>query len=223
MRDLQRYLGKEIEVEISGDKWVTGCLQSIGSDLLVVYGEQQFYYIPFVHVQQIKRSTLPPLEPIGEQPVVAPLEMSSEKISYRKMLMNAKGRFVEVYVTGGKSIHGYLTSIMNNYFVFYSPVYKTVYISLEHVKWLVPYPTDVTPYSMSHKDLHVNPSMRPLSRTFEEQCKRLAGNLVVFDLGDDSDKIGLLVSVEDSQVEMVTANCETRFWNVRHLKTVHVP
>src|SRR5690242_3316889 len=117
MRDLQRYVGQEVEVEISGDRWVAGRLQGVGSDLLVLYGEQKYYHIPFVHVQQIKRSTLPPHLLSGGEAVEAPLDMPAEKISYRKMLMNAKGRFVEVYVTGGKSIHGYLTSIMNNYFV----------------------------------------------------------------------------------------------------------
>lgn len=221
MSHIRQFLGQQMELTISEDQQCIGQLIDVGSDLLIMYSKQQFYYIPFVHVQQIKRNYQPTCDTLTA-PDGAPLQIQPDPISYRKMLMTAKGHFVEVYVTGFKTLHGYLTSIMNNYFVFYSPVYKTVYISLDHLKWLVPYPVNVTPYSMNQQDLHVRHSSLPLSRTFEEQCKKLVGSMVVFDLGDDPDKVGLLTKVEAGRVELVNANCEPSYWNLRHLKTVHV-
>ncbi|MNR54281.1 hypothetical protein D3C85_1744410 [compost metagenome] len=51
----------------------------------------------------------------------------------------------------------------------------------------------------------------------------MKGNLVVFDLGDHTKKIGLLHKVENSSVELIIANGEKVIWNVQHLKTVYTP
>ena len=52
-------------------------------------------------------------------------------------------------LAGNAPIHGYVTSVMNDYIVFYSPVYKTVYISLKHLKWLIPYKENQVPYALN--------------------------------------------------------------------------
>jgi hypothetical protein len=127
---------------------------------------------------------------------------------------------LEIYVTDNKSIHGYLSSVMNDYFAFHSPAYQTIFISLNHVKWVIPYPVNVTPYSLSNQYFPVNPSSMPLSRTFEQQCKRVEGNLVVFDLGDHPNKIGLLQKLDSNMVELIKANGELIYWNLEHLKTM---
>lgn len=222
MTMLQHFLGNHVEIEVSGAKWLSGLVVDLGPDILVILKDQQYKYVPLVHVHQIKQAD-PPKKEQPAQPSQTPIDMQTETISCRKMLMNARGMFVEIFVTGNKSIHGYITSTMNNYFVFYSPVYKTLYISLDHLKWLMPYPNNNTPYSLSQSSLPVNPSALPLSRTFEEQCKKLVGSLVVFDLGDNPDKIGLLQNVEDHRLQLVNANGEQTFWNLRHLKTIHAP
>lgn len=77
---------------------------------------------------------------------------------------------------------------MNDYFVFYSPVYKTMFISMNHVKWLIPYPQDAAPYSLSNQHLPVNPVSMPLARTFESQCERLENHIIVIDGGDNDEK-----------------------------------
>ncbi|MGZ4123711.1 MAG: DUF2642 domain-containing protein [Tumebacillaceae bacterium] len=226
MGDLSQFIGKQVEVVVSGDKKCYGTIVDTGSDIIVVYNGETFLYIPVVHVQKIKLWSpriLAELQHAVDVPTDPPIDLESEKISYRKILMHARGRFVAIYVTGDKSIHGYLTSIMNNYFVFYSPVYKTMYVTLDHMKWLEPYSQNLTPYSLSNTLLPVNPAPLPLSRTFEEQCGKLVGNLVVFDLGDDQDKIGLVQHVQNNIIEVVIANGEKRYLNVRHLKTVHIP
>jgi len=222
MGDLARFLDKQIEAVVSGGKRCKGRMVDCGLDLLVLDTGDKFLYLPLVHVQKISHLTVPP-EPAEVSCREVPIDLQTETISYRKILMHARGRFLEIYVSGDKSLHGYLTSVMNNYFVFYSPVYKTMYITLDHVKWLEPYPERHTPYSLDSSQLPVNPAQLPLSRTFDEQCRKLVGQLAVFDQGADPDKIGLVRSVENSLIELVTATGGTRYLNIRHLKTVHLP
>ena len=146
-------IGKTIEVEISRDIFLKGTLLDSGLDIIVMYDDknQHFLYIPIVHVQKLKETILDKEDPSYQPPSERPIE--TDLISFRKALMIAKGLFVQVYVTGNKSIHGYLTSIMNDYFVFHSPVYKTMFIAMKHVKWLIPYPPNATPYSLNNENL----------------------------------------------------------------------
>jgi hypothetical protein len=218
---LLELVGKTIDVEISGKIRITGVLIDVGSDIIVIYHDPEFFYIPFVHVQHVELSSIQK-DQLEDTPDL-PIHYEASKISYRKVLNNAKGQFVEIYVNGNKSIHGYVTSIMNDYFAFYSPVYKTIFVSLDHVKWLIPSSLNSTPYSLANQHFPVNPTTIPLSRTFEQQCKRLEGSLVVFDLGDHPNKIGLLVKLEGSTLKLITANGKTLLWNLRHMKTFHVP
>jgi hypothetical protein len=219
MDHLHQWMGNLIEIELTGKKQYQGVLIDTGLDVIVIYTGEKFIYIPINHIQHVKQISAE-TDTLGNTPDIP---IQSESISYRKLLDNAKGRFVEIYVTGNKSIHGYLTSIMNDYFVFYSPVYKSMFVALDHVKWIIPYSFNLTPYSLDHHHFPVHPTNVPLSRSFEQQCKRLEGQLVVFDLGDHEDKIGLLAKVDSNKLEIITANGETLLWNMRHLKTIHVP
>ncbi|MFD0697993.1 DUF2642 domain-containing protein [Paenibacillus sp. GCM10027628] len=222
MNVLQPFLGKQVIVEISGNNICTGKFIDMGLDLIVIVHEQRFYYIPIVHIQNVQEN----LDTTMEEENLSddkPIEYQSDSLSFRKILNHAKGRFVEIYVTGNKTIHGYLTSIMNDYFVFYSPVYKAMFVSMNHLKWLIPYRSNLTPYTISNQSLPVNPVQISLARTFEEQCKKLEGTLIVFDLGDNTNKIGLLKKVDNHLVELVTANGNSVSWNLQHLKTVYKP
>ncbi|MFC5447394.1 DUF2642 domain-containing protein [Paenibacillus aestuarii] len=221
----QQYVGQQVIVEISGNNIRKGKLIDRGLDILVLANEQKFYYIPLVHVQNVKVNTEPTMETDDslaetEQPSI---DYQADSLSFRKILNQAKGRFVEIYVTGNKTIHGYLTSIMNDYFVFYSPVYKAMFISMNHLKWLIPYPANVTPYTLDNQSLPLSLINVTLSRTFEEQCKKLEGKLVVFDLGDNTNKIGLLNKADRNFVELINADGNKVFWNLQHLKTVCTP
>jgi hypothetical protein len=216
-------IGRNIEIEISGRNLYSGILVDSGLDLLVLYvgRSQKFYYIPTVHIQQVKEEKTEQNSVVYELPEEKPIEPDSSAISFRGILTNAKGRFVEVYVTGNKSIHGYLTSIMNNHFVFYSPIYKTVFISMDHVKWLIPYPEHSIPYSINNQTLPAAPASIPLARSFEDQCKKLENHLVVIDGGDTSEKIGLLQKVSKNQLTLITAERDIVYRNLEHVKTIH--
>ena len=216
-------IGKTIEVEISRDIFLKGTLLDSGLDIIVMYDDknQHFLYIPIVHVQQLKETILDKEDPSYQPPSERPIE--TNLISFRKALMIAKGLFVQVYVTGNKSIHGYLTSIMNDYFVFHSPVYKTMFIAMKHVKWLIPYPPNATPYSLNNEDLPLMPVSTPLARSFDEQLKKFENQLVIIDGGENTEQIGLLQKVRNNKVILITAEREMVYRNIEHIKTIQLP
>ncbi|MEH7680644.1 DUF2642 domain-containing protein, partial [Priestia megaterium] len=43
------------------------------------------------------------------------------------------------------------------------------------------------------------------------------------DLGDQSAKIGVLKEVSNNIVELITANGESMYWKLAHVKSVHLP
>jgi hypothetical protein len=228
MSDFNQLIGQNVDIEISGKLKLNGKLIDAGLDILVLYNEK-YFYIPTAHVQRIKADSQNvydwDVDFQPEQPI--PMNMDNtnkDTISFRKTLINTKGIFVSLYVAGNKTLHGYLTSVMNDYFVFYSPAHKVMYISMNHLKWLIPYTKNTTPYSLSHEKLPVNPTTSlSLARTFTEQCKKLENNIVILDNGDHPEKIGLLKKVYNNKLILITAEEETVYWNCQHLKTLHLP
>lgn len=225
MNDLQPLLGKRVELKISGKQLnVKGILYDVGNDICVVYNEKQFYYLPFLHVQSIKLAQYDQNDPNeGAPPTSSPFDEQIVGLTFRKVLLNAKGIFLELYIIGHQSIYGYITSIMNDYFVFYSPVFHTLIIPLQHLKYLIPYNSNTTPYSLSQEHFLLNPSNLTLARSFDQQMKKLEGKLVVMDLGENTNKIGLIKQVVNNRIELITANEESVYVHMDHIKTVHMP
>lgn len=222
MNNFKDLIDEEVDIEISGKAYFSGILIDNGLDILVLYNGRKYMYIPLLHLHNIKKrnNSEDSLEkPYSEMPFLE----ESEPISFRKILMNAKGQFIELCVTGNRSIHGYITSVLNDYIVFYSPVFKTVFLSMQHIKWLIPYSTNLTPYTLSNTDLPVVPSTIPLARTFEEQLKKYIGQLLVFDLGENPNKVGLIQNISNNIVELVNAEANIVFWKLSHIKSVHLP
>ncbi|MFD1708818.1 DUF2642 domain-containing protein [Siminovitchia sediminis] len=221
MNGIKDLIGKEICMEISGKIKFAGILIDAGMDIIVIYDGERYLYCPLLHVHNVRiRDELDSIQQPLEK---SSIEDESNSFSYRKTLTNAKGRFVEIFVTGNRSIHGYITSVLNDYIVFYSPVYKTMLISMHHLKWLTPYHHQLTPYTLSNEMLPVVPTNITLSRSLEEQLQKYKGKLLVFDMGDNPDKIGLLKTIQNNIVELVTAEGDTVFWKLSHLKTSHFP
>jgi hypothetical protein len=221
MSHLGQYLKNQVTLELSGKILLTGVLVDHGLDIAVVYNGQEFLYIPLMQVHYMRLS--PKQDPRLENPQIAPIENDAEKTSLRRMLTNAKGLFLKLYVIGNQTIHGYMLNVLNDYLVFYSPVYKMMYISLHHLKWFTPYMTNTTPYTLNNQQIPVISTNVSGPRTFEEQLKKLEGNIVVFDIGDHPSKTGLLRKVANSMVVLITGEGEEYCWNLQHLKSVHVP
>lgn len=223
MTILNTLLDKQVELFVSGKKSpIRGKLINLGSDILVLYNGQQFLYIPLLHLQQLILYDESKDDTIITVPADLPFEDQKE-ISFRKILMNAKGVFTEIYTSGNQSLHGYVTSIMNDYFVFYSPVYHVIYIPMQHMKYIIPYDPNVTPYSLTQERFPLSPSTITLARTFDQQLKKLEGQFVVLDIGENPNKIGQLKSLQNNLIELVTAGGETLFLHMEHIKTVHLP
>ena len=224
MDSIKKLQNEHVKVEISGKTVFSGVLLDNGLDIIVINDGEKYLYIPLNHVHNIKKSLKGESEfTIDTTGGDLPFQDASENISYRKILNNAKGQFIELFVTGNKSIHGYITNILNDYIVFYSPVFKTIFISMHHIKWLIPYTSNLTPYTLNNADLPIVPSTIPLARTFEEQLKKHADQLLVFDLGDAPDKIGLVKNISNNIIEIITAEGIPVYWKLAHLKSVHLP
>ena len=96
-------------------------------------------------------------------------------------------------------------------------------ISLQHLKWLIPYNLKNPPYSLRDEKLPAIPYNSPLLPSLEEQLKKWEGELVVFDMGEDPMKIGLLKSVCTPMIKLVVANGETVYLKLSHIKSAHLP
>ncbi|WP_155837232.1 DUF2642 domain-containing protein [Aneurinibacillus terranovensis] len=219
---LDTFFGKEVLIELTGEGRHIGILIDAGSDILVLYDGTQYVYLPFLHVKHLKLNINIKNAKIPTPTDSEPFD-NRDEITYRKILTNAKGLFVKLNVTGNQLIHGYVTNVLTNYFVFYSPAYKTMYIPLLHLKWLIPYNSNTSLYALENDFFPVNPSTIPLSRTFEEQLKKLEGKLIFLDLGTHSHKIGQLNKVDKGVIEFITADETRLFYNIDHIKTVHSP
>ncbi len=221
MKSRHPLLDQQVDLEVSGKALpITGKLVEVGQDIVVLHNGKQFYYVPLIHVQQLRKSFN---EPSGSEMPEMPFEPFNEPISYRKTLMNAKGMFSEIYISGNQSIHGYLTTVMNDFFVFYSPVYHTVIVSLHHLKYLVPYNPNVTPYTLTSEQFPLKPSPITLARTLDQQLRKLIGEFIVLDLGENPNKIGVLKNVDQSIIELATASGASVLLHFDHVKTVHIP
>ena len=216
MDTLGSFLNQNVGVEISGSKILNGKLLDVGSDIIVLFNGKDYLYVSFMHIQHfwLNEDDVEVYEENGAKPF-------NTTTSVRSVLSNAKGLFVEIHVIGKQSVHGYITGVQSDYIIFYSPVFKTMYIPLHHLKWLIPYQSSKTPYALENKMLPVNPSNISVARSFEVQLQKLIGKLVVFDLGLSEHRIGLLKKIESKFIHLVSARGEIILVNLQHVKSVH--
>jgi hypothetical protein len=220
--NLKDNIGKYIKMEISGNKLLKGILIDIGSDLWVLFNGLDYLYIPTIHIQNWQLLKEDEIDEIYMTNEPTPIYNHNEEISLRKTLTSAKGIFTEIFVTSNQSLHGYVISIMNNYFVFYSPIYKTMFISLNHLKWLIPYTSNQRPYGLSNSNLPVSPSNLTFARSFEVQLEKLIGDLIVFNIGENENVLGKIQSIKNNFIELITAKEDPVYLNLQHIKTVHM-
>ncbi|MFF2878833.1 DUF2642 domain-containing protein [Gottfriedia sp. NPDC057991] len=221
MSILTNLMGKQVYITLAGDKSFEGILTEAGQNILVIYNGQDYYYIPLIHVHKIRISNM------TKEKIANPIEDSIVKemdvISYRKILTNIKRNFVEINVIGNLTFHGYILRVVSDYLVFYSPVFKTMYISLAHIKWLKPYGQIRIPYNLTKESFPDNPIYGSVSLSLESQLKNVEGKIIVIDGGTDTFKIGLLNKVDNNLIELVQASGEITYIRLTHIKSVHFP
>ncbi|MBU8877965.1 DUF2642 domain-containing protein [Bacillus sp. FJAT-29790] len=222
MTDLTALQSKQINVQI-GKESINGILIDAGKEILVLFNGEQYMYIPLFHVHQIKLNRNKD-ELVDPPPSKSTVTAEMDPLSYQDVLTNAKGNFLEIYVARNLSFYGYITNVLNDYIAFDSPLYKTIYIPIHHIKWLIPYTQNITPYTLSKESLPFSksPNNLPLLLSLENQLKKVEGKLVIFDGGMDPRKVGLLKKVENNLAEFVLATGEIVCINLLHIKSVHM-
>ncbi|MBO0602472.1 DUF2642 domain-containing protein [Sporosarcina sp. E16_3] len=223
MNNIIQSLVKQVaQIEVSGKKFINGTVIDLGSDMIVLFNGKDFVYIPLNHIQNFKVDcdNINEIEDPKELPSI-PTEENEGNLSFGAVLTQAKGKYVEIYVAGGRPLHGYITAIMSNYFVFESPVYKTMYISLNHLKWLIPYAQNEGPYGLDNHDVSLQPNRDSLANTFDIQVGKLKNKIVVFNTGGNKSYIGKVNEIEEQIVEIQTARANFIYLNLDHIKTVH--
>ncbi|WP_018661086.1 hypothetical protein [Heyndrickxia acidiproducens] len=217
---IEKLLDREVDIELSGSLMISGMLIDVGTDLLVLYDGNNYHYVPFIHIHSLKEKQD---KEISEESAASEQELgNNDPVSYRKILTNAKGRFVRLTLSDKQILYGYIASVLNDYLVFYSPVFKTILVAMQHVKWLTPYPAKQTPYGLADEDLPVKPINQPFARSFEEQLKKYEGTLLVFDLDPSTEKTGVLQKKDQNMLELSDAYGETVFLKLSHIKCVYV-
>ncbi|MBO0587002.1 DUF2642 domain-containing protein [Sporosarcina sp. E16_8] len=219
---IQSLVKQVVQIEVSGKKIINGTIIDLGSDMIVLFNGTDYIYIPLNHIQNFT------VDCDNENEIEDPKGFPSittgegkESLSFGEVLTQAKGKHVEIYVTGGQPLHGYITDIMNNYFVFQSAVYKTMYISLNHLKWLIPYAQNEGPYGLDNHNISLQPENDSLASIFEIQVEKFENKIVVFNTGGNKSYIGKVNKIEDQIVEIQTARANFIYLNLDHIKTVH--
>lgn len=151
-----------------------------------------------------------------------PFIAQEESLSFTKILQNAKGLFVEISVCGNKSIHGYLNEVMTDYLVLHSPIYNTIYVALDHLKWLIPYPSSYTPFALSAESGTAKSSSVG-SQTFAELFHEGKGNKVVIDWSSPSERLGVIKAVSNNIVELIEIDGNSTLLHLAHVHTLYVP
>lgn len=210
-----------IQVEISGKKLIKGTVIDLGSDIIVLFNGVDYVYIPFNHLQSLS------VIQKNEIDIVYPTELSSIKngenegdLTLKDTLNLAKGKNVEIYITDDQLLHGSITQIKDDYFEFYSPVYQTMYISIYHLKWLIPYSHNENPYGLE-ENYSIKLNQDTLASTFKAQVGKLKDKMVVLNIGGNKSQIGKISNVEVQIVELQRARTTPIYLNIDHIKTLH--
>lgn len=218
---IQSLIKEIIQIEISGKKLIKGTVIDLGSDIIVLFNGADYVYIPFNHIQSLN------VIQINEFDIIDPTELpgittgeSHGDLSLQNTLNLATGKNVEIYITNDQLLHGCITQIKDDYFEFYSPICKTMYISINHLKWLIPYSQNVSPYGLDD-NYSRQLNQDTIASTFEAQVGKFKDKMVVLNIGGNRSHIGKIKNVEEQIVELQRARTAPIYLNIDHIKTLH--
>ena len=220
-KNIQSLIKEIIQIEVSGKKLLKGTLIDLGTDIMVIFNGVDYVYISLNHIHQLSvvQKTELDITSLTEFPINIKGD-TNEDISLEEVLKRAKGKNSEIYIIDNQALHGCITRTMGDYFEFYSPIYKTMYISIKHLKWLIPYAQNESPYGLND-NYSKQLDLEPLAETFEEQIGKFKDKMIVLNIGGSKSHIGRVKSVEDQIVEMQKARTTKEYLNIGHIKTIH--
>lgn len=143
-----------------------------------------------------------------------------KELTFDRILKEAKGIYVEIYILNKKPLHGTILEILDDYIVFYSPIYKKIYCPKDHLKWLIPYSTTERPYNLSASEynwLHVE---KGFEKNLNLQLKKSLNKLIVINFGEKTHHIGKIISINDKMLELRTVKEESVYVNIEHVQTI---
>ena len=224
MKKLLHYSNSDIvKIEMAGNRIHKGIIIDSSKEIIVLFNGDDFIYIPFEHILTIivdedKDNEIPnPSQP----PSIISTEDNND-LTLRTVLTQARERFVEIYVSGSQSFHGYISEIKNDYFVFQSPVYKTLFIAIDHLKWLIPYNTDESPYQLDNEQIPISSIENNLPTTLYSLISNMKGKLIIFNSDEKNKHIGKLTGVKGKLIALQPAKSSIQYVNLAHIKTVQV-
>jgi len=211
-----------VKIEITGGKFLNGALIDSSSEVVVIFDGKKFVYVPFEHIQTLEKDF--DNEDNIQQPTETPSidsKINNNDMTIAKILSQAKGMDVEIYVTSNKSLPGRISAIMDDYFVFQSHIYQTIFISNNHLKWLIPYSEQQLPYGLTKEELLIQTNnQQPYPSNFYLQIEQLKNKLVVINFGEKYTQIGKIKNVNRKLVELVLADSRSVYVNTPHIKTI---
>lgn len=213
---------KEIaNIEVSGGKLLKGSIIDFSSEIVVLFNGNDYLYIPVDHVKHLTVSSdeedtiSKPLEPPGIKN-----NSPNDILTLKTVLNRAQGMYVEMYITGKVFLQGYISNIMADYIIFESPIYKTMYIALKHIKWIIPYSSNQHPYGLTKEDFPIDQYSIQLPQTIENLVKKIKDELVIINLGEKNHQSGKIVSISGQFVEVLTTRSVPYFININHIQTL---
>ncbi|GLX69019.1 hypothetical protein [Paenibacillus glycanilyticus] len=221
MNEFASYYSKNVIVEISGTTPVHGLLIAAGIDLVVLLREQKYYYIPMSHVHRVTLDAKANQEDYSHSHGISFMEQE-EPLGL--MLQKAIDLFVDISVSSHKPVSGYLREIKSDYLILQSPVYRTIFVSLNHLKWLIPYSSHYMPFGQSAETVRT-PMSKDLESVnkFEDLFTFESGNKVVINFGSASEQIGIINAVGSGIVDLTDASGNNGMYPLSHIKTLFVP
>ncbi|MFJ8066495.1 DUF2642 domain-containing protein [Psychrobacillus sp. NPDC096426] len=222
-KTIQSLIKEIVKIEVSGKKLINGTVIDLGSDLLVLFNGTNFMYIPLEHIQNLKmdKNNEEDIQDPTEDPSIKAGETQQE-LSFKETLVLAIGRYVELYVTDSQPLHGHITSVQDDYFVFYSPIYKLMYIPIAHLKWLIPYAQNESPYGLDEKHSILQSNSEVLATTFKKQIEKFTNKIVVLNIGGIKSYNGKINNIDDQLMEVQKARKNAIYLNIDHIKTLHL-
>lgn len=219
-------LNKEfVMIEVSGGKILNGSFVDSSNDIIVLYAKSQFVYVPKDHIHSLEIDY--DNENNIEQPSHIPTfisQVNDVDLNLANLLSLAKGMHVEIMVTKNIALHGVITAVNDDYFVFESPIYKTMFIAIKHLKWIIPYFKDELPYGLNKQEfLNLSSNKnQPYKNTFASQISEFTNQLVILNLGKDFSQIGRITSVKGQILELLDGKSNIVFFNLSHIQIVQL-
>jgi hypothetical protein len=217
MKLFNPYVGKPVEIEVTGDRRMVGLLIEVGPDHMVVYKEAKYIYLPFRHVHHLRGAPV-----TDDQAVLAAPEQPVEtngSHTFAHLLRLSMAGLVELYLGDNLPLFGKIIDTKDDYILLDTVRHRHTYIPIFHIKWFSPCPAFPFPDDES-REAPVLPSP---ALKWHDLLNFLAGRVVVLNLGAREEQIGLLQTFDSGVAEMVSPDSTTRCWNTDHIKSVHFP